>query len=401
MWSRKPTPVSRVPAPVPSSASVRRTSVSPVLRSIARRRGSWRLHSPATRASIDSACTSKPSARAIGAPARGELARRPSPIAHLGHRAAEVARRERRGEARGAARRQDVVGAGDVVAERGRARGADEQAAGRRARAARAPRRRRRSAAGARARTRWRARSPRAASATSHEREGRVADGRALDDQRARASPRARRRRSARRRDGRRRGCPRRARPGRACRAPPAELALAGVRAEHDEQVARARRSRRCRPSPRAGAWPPARRGCPGPTITSTRLDRLGAVGERGDRLRAAHAVDALDAAQPAGAEDRRVDLAVRARRRAHGDVDHAGRARGDDAHHDRARVRRAPAGHVHRRREATGTSRSATAGPAASVDARRRCADAGLGDARDVGDRHLQARRRARAAAA
>src|SRR5580692_11951491 len=34
MWSRKPTPVARVPAPLPSSVNVRRTSVSAVLRSI-------------------------------------------------------------------------------------------------------------------------------------------------------------------------------------------------------------------------------------------------------------------------------------------------------------------------------------------------------------------------------
>src|SRR5262249_22168057 len=34
MWSKKPTPVSRTPAPVPSRASVKRTSVSPVVRRI-------------------------------------------------------------------------------------------------------------------------------------------------------------------------------------------------------------------------------------------------------------------------------------------------------------------------------------------------------------------------------
>jgi len=33
MWSRKPTPEERVPAPVPESASERLTSVSPVWRS--------------------------------------------------------------------------------------------------------------------------------------------------------------------------------------------------------------------------------------------------------------------------------------------------------------------------------------------------------------------------------
>ena len=34
MWSKKPTPVSRVPAPLPDRPSVRATSVSPVLRLI-------------------------------------------------------------------------------------------------------------------------------------------------------------------------------------------------------------------------------------------------------------------------------------------------------------------------------------------------------------------------------
>ena len=32
MWSKKPTPVSRLPAPVPDRPSVSETSVSPVLR---------------------------------------------------------------------------------------------------------------------------------------------------------------------------------------------------------------------------------------------------------------------------------------------------------------------------------------------------------------------------------
>ena len=72
----------------------------------------------------------------------------------------------------------------------------------------------------------------------------------------------------------------------------------------------------------------------PGPTITSTAGTRLGAVGERGDRLRAAHPVHRVDPAQRARGEDRRV-LA--------GGHDHlvdAGRARGHGAHHDGRRVR-------------------------------------------------------------
>jgi hypothetical protein len=49
---------------------------------------------------------------------------------NLGHLAAEVRRRQARGEARGAGGREDVVGAGDVVSEGRRRRPADEQAAG-------------------------------------------------------------------------------------------------------------------------------------------------------------------------------------------------------------------------------------------------------------------------------
>ena len=72
--------------------------------------------------------------------------------------------------------------------------------------------------------------------------------------------------------------------------------------------------------------------------------DRLGAVGQRGDRLGAAHAVDLVDAAQRAGGEDHRVGAG-----RADDDLLDPGHARGDDAHDDRARVRVAAAGDVDR----------------------------------------------------
>ncbi len=120
-------------------------------------------------------------------------------------------------------------------------------------------------------------------------------------------------------------------------------------------------------------------------------LDGVGAVGECRDRLRAAHAVDALDAAQPAGAEDERVDLPVGARRRADGDVEHAGGARGDDAHDDRARVSGAPAGDIHGGR-ADGDLAQHDALALRKLDAGV-VADAGVGDERDVGDRDLQPR--------
>ena len=75
MWSRKPTPVWRLPAPLPSSPSSSAMSVSPVRRCLRAVRGSLidGAFSP-TRASIDSACTTNPSARAIGAPAAASAA---------------------------------------------------------------------------------------------------------------------------------------------------------------------------------------------------------------------------------------------------------------------------------------------------------------------------------------
>ena len=83
----------RSPAPVPSSARRRRMSVSPVVRSIS----ALRRHddAPFWRASIDSAWTVKPSARATGAPARASGAGGAVDV-HLGHAPAEVARRQRR-----------------------------------------------------------------------------------------------------------------------------------------------------------------------------------------------------------------------------------------------------------------------------------------------------------------
>ena len=71
-----------------------------------------------SRTSIEAAWRSKPSARAIGAPARASAAGRGAD-ADLAHAPAEVARAELRGEARRAAGRQRVVRARDVVAERG------------------------------------------------------------------------------------------------------------------------------------------------------------------------------------------------------------------------------------------------------------------------------------------
>ena len=218
MWSRKPTPVSRVPAPVPSSASVEaHVGLAGLALDLAVRL--MALDSPRLRASIDSACTSKPSARAIGAPAAASLrgaARRSAPRScGGGSGAARAPRRSGRRRPSGS----DVVGAGDVVAEGRRAVGADEQAAGGLHAAASAldvgadqlqvlggerVGERERLARGSATST-----SAKAASPTV----GRSTISRS-------SSPASARSTSADGRDGRRRGCPRRARPGRACRAP-------------------------------------------------------------------------------------------------------------------------------------------------------------------------------------
>ena len=70
MWSKKPTPVLRAPAPVPDRPSVSETSVSPVLRSRVGRCGASRLAEFSTQRAIEAAWAGKPSACAIGTPAR-------------------------------------------------------------------------------------------------------------------------------------------------------------------------------------------------------------------------------------------------------------------------------------------------------------------------------------------
>ena len=299
------------------------------------------------RASIESACTSKPSARAIGAPAAASLAAAGADP-HLGHAAAEVARREARGEARGA-RRSAGCGWSRRRSRRRPSRSRRRRTGSRRLRrAARAPRRRPRSARGARGRRRWRARCASRGAGDLDEREGGVADRRALDDQlleRARervAEPRRRAR-------PRRRGCPRRARPGRACRARRARPP--GRRTPAPSTTSRSRGP--AKPSmpdaaPRAGAWPPARRGC------RARRSRRPARPSR-CRRRARRSPGRRPSGRPARRRRARRWRGSpgrsrrRARRRADDDVDHAGRARGDDAHHDGARVGRAAAGDVDR----------------------------------------------------
>ena len=85
----------------------------------------------------------------------------------------------------------------------------------------------------------------------------------------------------------------------------------------------------------------------PGPTITSTRGDGLGSVRERGDRLRAAHPVDLVHAAERARGEDHGMRPPAGPGRRADGELVHSRGARRDRAHHDGRGVGRPAARHV------------------------------------------------------
>ena len=219
-----------------------------------------------TRRAIEAAWAGKPSACAIGTPARRQRGRRVVEP-DLGHPAPEVAHVEAGGEARGALGGQRVVRTRDVVAERGAGGVADEQAARASGRAARAPPPPRPRAAGARAPAPRRrpARPPCRRRAPSRRASQGVEDRLVVAD-----------------RDGQR------------------ALAVLGLRLQVERERldvgAVRRRSRSGRTGPAKPSIPTTPDTCrlascthrlPGPTITSTARDRLGAVGERGDRLRA------------------------------------------------------------------------------------------------------------------
>ena len=263
MWSRKPTPVlarARAARRRGRARGARRSRrcVRSIL-AVAAHRPAILAHRapPSTRA-----CTSKPSARAIGAPRARELRgaprrRAPRPCAG-GSGAAESPEAKRAAPPVGS----DVVGAGDVVAERG-------------------ARSRRRRTGSRRACTRGASASTsapiscRCSGANALASSSAAASVRDLDE-RERASPTVRRSPrqplelgrerveqagvGARRR---RRGCPRRARPGRAGRARRARR-RARASAEHDDRSLGPGEAVDADALARAGAWPPARRGCPG-----------------------------------------------------------------------------------------------------------------------------------------
>ena len=249
------------------------------------------------RASIERAWSSNPSARATGAAARASSA---AAVADpdLGEPAAKVSGDSPEANRAAPSGGQDVVGPGDVVAERRGRGGADEHAAG--------------------------------SSDPRRERLGVFAD-----ELQVLGSERLRRARAPARRPRRRRAAPtapvsrhvRRARRGarRAVRAPPrrrpqrpgAVLGLGeqvqrerigiGVAGRRPRTGRSARRTRRSRRRQTPGAWPPARTGSRG-RRSRRRRDRLGAVGQRGDSLRPAHRVDGGRAGQTARREYRPVD---------------------------------------------------------------------------------------------
>src|SRR5438128_2522061 len=347
MWSRKPTPDARVPLPEPSSVRERLTSVSPVRRCS----DALRLLLAEDIALIVShACLHRARVPLESLGSRdwhagaGELGRGLVVDLDLGYTAAEVVRRETGAKARGACGREDVVGAGDVVAKRGRTAGANEDAAGcggpgsesldlgsdelqvLRRKGVRDRQRlmlvgglHEREACPALA---WR----RARELLQRARElipDASAAGHAYDDA---ALPVLALREEVKRREP--------------------HLARARLRAQHDEQVARSGVALAAdgRGEQSLGLLHVQVAGSHDDIDT---LDRLGSERQRRDRLRAAHAVDPFDAAQAAGAEDRRVDLSIASGRRAHGHVEHSGCPGGDNSHHDGARIRRPATGYV------------------------------------------------------
>ena len=82
------------------------------------------------------------------------------------------------------------------------------------------------------------------------------------------------------------------------------------------------------------------------PDDLGDRRDGRGAVGERGDRLRAADAIDLGDAGEPRRREHQRIDPAVRRRNRHH-DPRAARDLRRNGVHHHRRGIARGPAGHI------------------------------------------------------
>ena len=289
MWSRKPTPVVGATSP-PSRSSSSETLVSPVFRSIFAVRAIGFVNLPANRL-FSSAARAVPTRRAPAGP-RPSRSRRsprrasPPPRRDLDDRHAppERAHAERAGEPRRAAGRQDVVRPGGVVAERGRAPLADEDATrdARQRRPARRPSKRSSRCSGANASTaRARASSEGASTSASGASAtlGRLGGGAStpLGD---------RVQRGAVGRDRRRAGCRRRARPARAGRGD-----QRGVRARVEDDASSLGPASPSTPtSPKSWRFASVTQALPGPATTSTASIVSVPERKRGDRVSAADA---------------------------------------------------------------------------------------------------------------
>ena len=318
MWSRKPTPVRRSPSPAPSSASVSSTFVSLVRRTISDRR--LNIGGIVLDAGLHRLGVQRTPRHARSSPRPRELLGGRNP--HLRGHPAEVRDTDSAEANRsGAARRQDVVGAGDVVPERRPG-----------------PRRRTRSRRGA-------PRGARISGLRAHELQvlGAISS-------KASASSRLASRTSTRVLDGgrhggeiggrrERRAVEVRARPGTHVERHQRRIGALG---EDDGELAGA--GERVVPTtPESCRLASCTHTFPGPAITSTR--GTPSVPSAATALCAAHPVDLLHTAQRAGRQHRGIDVAVLARRGADRDLIHAGRLGGHGAHHDRAGVGRAPPG--------------------------------------------------------
>ena len=251
----------------PSRPSASATSVSPVVRVISAvraHRAPILPHAGLHRLGVHDEALGAGDRRARPRRARAAAAA----DADLRHPPPEVARRSARTRS-GRRRRWAACGSSPRRSRRTRcalAR-ADEQAARACARAARAPRPPRPPAAGARAR------APRRTRARPRDRPSRARGRRDARPARSSAArDRVQQRRVVAHRDDQR--ARRRARPGPAGRAPTSS-GSAPADAMHARSLGPAKPSMPT--CPRPGAWPPAPTGCPGPTITSTGADRLGA----------------------------------------------------------------------------------------------------------------------------
>ena len=127
---------------------------------------------------------------------------------------------------------------------------------------------------------------------------------------------------------------------------------------------------------------------------------RLGAVRQRGDRLGPAHPVDLGHLAEHAGGEDHRVRAPAGPGRGADGDLAHARGARGDGAHHDGRRVGARGRRARRRPRGATGTLDDLDVWPSGSSTVDGLVAHLRLRDGPHVRDRRAQRRRARRARA-